>query len=123
MDTAPSGSGRRGWKCREGEGRHLAEHTEQASFSLFSSQGVTLGQDGDEQEGWLLLLDRKFIVSPDALLGFLARAGDRETCPAPLCLRQWRDLRAHWPTPGSENRNCSGVEVGGEKGRDQPQGT
>lgn len=77
------------------EERALTECTEQASFSLFPGQGITLGQNGDGRGAWLLLLDGEFTASPDALPGLLARAGDRETCPAFLHLMQWKDLGTH----------------------------
>lgn len=54
--------------CREGVGGDLAEHTD----------GVTRGHSGHEQEARSPLLDGKLTLAPDALLGFLARAGDRQ---------------------------------------------
>lgn len=84
-----------GWEgVQREEERALTECTEQASFSHFPGQGITLGQNGG-REAWLLLLDGEFTASPDALPWLLARAGDRETCPALLHLMQWKDLGTH----------------------------
>lgn len=61
--------------CREEEERALTECTE--------GHGVTLGQNGDGREAWLLLLDGKFTASPDALAGQSRGQGNLPcTCPS-----------------------------------------